>query len=680
MQGRTTAVQLVELFDETGHASVPGHIQKFPFHAAVFVPLIVFGQILPHEQQLLSGMCHHIAVAGAQIRELVRILSGHLPQHRSLAVHHFVMGQNQHEMLAVRVNHGKGQLIVVVGAEIGIIADIIEEIVHPPHVPLHGKTESVIVQIPGDLGPGGGLLRDGQRPSSPLLDHAVDVLQKFHGLQVLVAAIDIGYPLSIVLSVVEIQHRSHRIHADAIRMILFDPVQGVGDQIVTHFRPSVIVDESAPVGVEPLSGILMLVQACPVERGQSPGIPREMGRNPVQNHADARFVQLVYEVHEVLRGPVSGRRRIVADDLIAPGTVERMLHYRHQLHMRISHFLHIGNHFRRQFAIIVVQPPILRLGERTQIHFIDADRFPVEVLLLPGRDPAFILPGKPVDIADHGCGIRPELLAEGVGIRLQISEPALGLELELIVFPFFHAGNEDFKDAGIPQSAHLVQPSVPAVKIPDHADPHSVGRPNRKMHSFHAVQRHHMSAKNPIGLIMNPRIELRGVLLRDHRFEAIGIFDLLLIPVLIGNPIGVASDLLFRDQDCEITVFVLHLHLIILALFPMEHYGDRVRMKSLHYRGVARLMGAQQPVRIVLLRIDNGLDLRPVHHFIQLFIHNHTLLLFFFQAVNQKPAAQLRLKPGRLGRHQPPRIRHRKQLLHRSGIHQEGSSPFPVHF
>lgn len=67
--------------------------------------------------------------------------------------------------------------------------------------------------------------------------------------------------------------------------------------------------------------VRVLVQAGAVKGGQPVNISREVRWYPVQNHADARFVQLVHKIHEVLGRAVSGGRRIITDNLIAPGCI-----------------------------------------------------------------------------------------------------------------------------------------------------------------------------------------------------------------------------------------------------------------------------------------------------------------------------------------------------------------------
>ena len=149
---------------------------EIPLHLSVFIPLVVFSDILSHEQKLLAGMTHHIAVTGLQVGKLFLSGSRHLAQHRRLSVHHLVMGKHQHEPLAVGINHAEGEHIVAAGTEVGVLSDIVQEIVHPAHVPLHVKAKAAFLLASRNQRPCGRFLRDGQGAAAPLMNHAVDML------------------------------------------------------------------------------------------------------------------------------------------------------------------------------------------------------------------------------------------------------------------------------------------------------------------------------------------------------------------------------------------------------------------------------------------------------------------------------------------------------------------------
>ena len=88
-------------------------------------------------------------------------------------MNHLIMGEHQHKILAVSIDHAEGQLIVVMGPEIGIIADIGKEIIHKAHIPFQVKTKTVLFHLAGDLRPCSGLLGNHQNPRITLFHHGI---------------------------------------------------------------------------------------------------------------------------------------------------------------------------------------------------------------------------------------------------------------------------------------------------------------------------------------------------------------------------------------------------------------------------------------------------------------------------------------------------------------------------
>ena len=60
------------------------------------------------------------------------------------------------------------------------------------------------------------------------------------------------------------------------------------------------------------------------------------------------------------------------------------------------------------------------------------------------------MPLKIADVPDYGCAVRHALRAEGVGIRLQIGQPAFHLDLKFIAIARLHARHKNLKDAAVP--------------------------------------------------------------------------------------------------------------------------------------------------------------------------------------------------------------------------------------
>ena len=148
-------------------------LQKPPLYSAFLVKLVIFPDILPHKQKLLAGMGHMIRVGQTQIRKLLLPLSRHPAKKRALAVYHLVVGQHQHKLLAVGVDHAESQIVVPPRAEEGIRRDIAQIVIHKAHIPFQVKAQTVLVQRTRDLRPRCGLLRNHQHPRIAFLHNGV---------------------------------------------------------------------------------------------------------------------------------------------------------------------------------------------------------------------------------------------------------------------------------------------------------------------------------------------------------------------------------------------------------------------------------------------------------------------------------------------------------------------------
>ena len=166
-------------------------------------------------------------------------------------------------------------------------------------------------------------------------------------------AVNIRNPLPWIFTIIQVQHGSHSIHTDSIRVVLVRPEQCIGNQEVGYSRTAIIINQSAPMRMSPLSRVLMFIYACPVKISQSKAVPRKMCRNPVENHADALPMHIIHKIHKIIRCSIPAGRRVIPGHLIAPGCVQRMLHNRKQLDMGVTHHLHILRQFYRYLAVII---------------------------------------------------------------------------------------------------------------------------------------------------------------------------------------------------------------------------------------------------------------------------------------------------------------------------------------
>ena len=232
-------------------------------------------------------------------------------------------------------------------------------------------------------------------------------------------AIQVGHPLARVLSIIQIQHGSHGIKTDSIRMVTVCPEHCIGNQEVGYAGTSVVINQRSPVRVCALSRILMLVKAGAVILCHAPGISRKMSRYPVQNHTDSLIVHVIHKIHKIIRCTKTAGRCIVAGHLIAPGRIQRMFHHRHQLHMGITHLFYIGCQLHRNLTVIIklranncfsifIQRRRFSLPG-AQMQLIDRHGFRLRILLCTALHPLFIGPLVFVQIPDHRSRIGAQL-------------------------------------------------------------------------------------------------------------------------------------------------------------------------------------------------------------------------------------------------------------------------------
>ena len=63
-------------------------------------------------------------------------------------MHDLIMGERQHEILAVVIPDTEGDVVLVKLAEPGIHVEIVQHIVHPAHIPLQIKTQTANISRP----------------------------------------------------------------------------------------------------------------------------------------------------------------------------------------------------------------------------------------------------------------------------------------------------------------------------------------------------------------------------------------------------------------------------------------------------------------------------------------------------------------------------------------------------
>ena len=248
--------------------------------------------------------------------------------------------------------------------------------------------------------PRGGLLGEHRDAGALRADEHVQLLQELDRLEVLAAAVLVRHPLPLLARVIEVQHRRHRVHPQAVDVELLDPVERVREQERSHLVPAVVEDQRAPVLMLALAGIGVLVGGGAVEPRQAMLVLREVARDPVEDHADVGLMTGVHERLEILGRTEAAGRREEANHLIAPRAGERMLHHRQQLDVGEAHLLHVGHELGGHLAI-GEQPPLRRTAPAAQMHLVDRHR-PLQPPVLRGarRHPRLVPPRVAVAVPD----------------------------------------------------------------------------------------------------------------------------------------------------------------------------------------------------------------------------------------------------------------------------------------
>ena len=159
VQGRHASVEPVEIADQRLDAGMQRPLEQMPVERMVVPPFVLLAELTAHEQELLAGMAEHEAVIGAQVGEALPLVARHAAEDRALAVHDLVVGERQDEILEEGVVQAEQDLAVMMLAVDRILADVVEGVVHPPHVPFVAEAEPAPVDRPRHHRPGRRFLR-----------------------------------------------------------------------------------------------------------------------------------------------------------------------------------------------------------------------------------------------------------------------------------------------------------------------------------------------------------------------------------------------------------------------------------------------------------------------------------------------------------------------------------------
>ncbi len=192
----------------------------------------------------------------------------------------------------------------------------------------------------------------------------------------------------------------------------------------------------------------MLEQVRAVEEGEPVSVGREVRWDPVENDRDVVLVQVVHEIHEILRRAIARRGSEVAGRLISPRSVERMLHDGQQFDVGESQLVHVVRQAGRDLAIGKRTVVLLRDPHPgSEVHLVDGhgrvQRVCGSAFFKKGR----VVPGV-VEVPDHGSRARRFLGEKCYRVGFFRLVPLfVRVDVELVQRALADAGDKAFPDS-----------------------------------------------------------------------------------------------------------------------------------------------------------------------------------------------------------------------------------------
>jgi hypothetical protein len=254
-------------------------------------------------------------------------------------------------------------------------------------------------------------------------------------------------------------------------MELLEPVERVREEEVPHLVPPEVEDERPPVRVRSAARVGVLVEGRPVEPGEGPIVPREVGGDPVEDHADVARVQGVDEGAEVVRRAERRLRRVVPRHLVPPRRPERVLHHRHQLDVREPELGDMIDELVGQVA------PAETLTPGARMHLVDRHGCTEGVGGTSPLEPRAVRPFVARAVDERG-GVRRCLGTEGQRVGLEPCRAVRPVHGELVRLPLARARRSARPDAGRVLRLERVGVLAPRVPVAHHRHASCVRRPD----------------------------------------------------------------------------------------------------------------------------------------------------------------------------------------------------------
>ena len=205
-------------------------IEEMPVERSVVFPFGELAELATHEEGLLTWPGPLQGQQTAEIRRLRGVVATpHLADERALTMHDLVMRKRLHEGFGPLVKHAERELVVVEFSEERILTEVVERVVHPAHVPLEVEAQAAFGDGLRHAREGCGFLGNHRDAGLVEMHQRVHLFEEFNRLDVLASAIAIRNPFPRLAGVVEVEHRSYRVDAQAIDVETLEPGKGGAD-------------------------------------------------------------------------------------------------------------------------------------------------------------------------------------------------------------------------------------------------------------------------------------------------------------------------------------------------------------------------------------------------------------------------------------------------------------------
>ena len=177
-------------------------------------------------------------------------------------------------------------------------------------------------------------------------------------------------------TVIMIDHAGNAVKSETVKMIFFLPELQVAQQKMQNLHPAVVEQFGAPCRMPALSAFQKILSFRTVLKLQAfTDIRARVAVHHVKQHADVHSVRFVHKILQVFRIAVPVRRREKVGNLIAKGTVIRMLLNCHQLYCIVAKFPDARQYIVREFPVCADSFPVLahtdmRLINQRRIRFL----------------------------------------------------------------------------------------------------------------------------------------------------------------------------------------------------------------------------------------------------------------------------------------------------------------------